>query len=125
MPDKQLALDLIEAARQGYRSLLRRPPKDDNDYRERKQKADWQLDAADTIVRGMGSDYRTVADVFGMVNHQIEVMDAKIGVAGSDAEQYLDETESWDPFGVDEQEPDDVRDQNGDQGEEPLRQPQA
>lgn len=94
MSDKQLALDLMEAACQGYRDLLLRPPRTDNDYRERKRKADWQLDAADTVLRGMAADYRAVAKAFGRVNHQMEVMDAKIQVVGTDPESHMEETES-------------------------------
>lgn len=105
MSDKQMALDLIEAARQGYRGLLRHPPKDDDDYRERKGKADWQLDAADTIMRGIGSDYRAVVDAFSKANRQIEIMDGQIGRSGSAAEECLAATEFGSPPWMEEDDP--------------------
>lgn len=111
--DRRKALELIEAAFQGYRSLLERPAQHDEDYRERKGKADAQQAAADIIMRGMLEDYRTVVDAFGHANYEIEVMAGKLGDPGQDVDEFMKATKYLDfrRMGeVDEDEPEDVLD---------------
>lgn len=93
MSDKQKALKLIEASVEGYRDLVRNPPRDSDDHKKRKSKADGQQADADTIMRQLtGSDYRTVVDRFSPANYEIEQLDAEIRIphTGEDADDDPD-----------------------------------